>query len=239
MGLKEFFRRKSPLEKAGKDLMEPYAQSDVRRAAISTLFSLGTPESYTEVLKRFNYSSNGSIADEAEKLDLVDYCVDAGEPMIGPLKTHIQNEKALAFPIRALSQLVDRDDLLATINNSLQAKAPLDHRTSDAKRALVIAVGDYGNESQAEFLFPYLEDHSDDVQMQTIEALERLGAENSSQALSEVCCRDTHAARIQHRAARALIVLEVSVKKFYERFMPEVKSEFILGKKGVLVQRSR
>ena len=239
MGLKEFFRRKTPLEKASKDLMEPYAQSDVRRAAISTLFSLSTDESYAAVLKRFNYSANGSIADEAEKLDLVDYCVDAGEPIIAPLKIHIQNEKALAFPIRALSQLVDREELLETIIASLREKAPLDHRTSDAKRALVIAVGDYGEQAHAEALFPYLDDHSDDVQMQTIEALERLGSGNSAEALSTVCSRDTHAARIQHRAARALIALEVSVKKFYEGFMPEVKSEFILGKKGVLVQKSR
>jgi HEAT repeat protein len=239
MDIKEFFRRKSPLEKAVKDLMEPFAQSDVRRAAISTLFSMATAESYTEVLKRFNYSANGSIADEAEKLDLVDYCVGAGEDMIGPLKEHIKVEKALAFPIRALSQLVAREELLAVLVDSLTVKAPLDHRTSEAKRALVIAVGDYGNHDQDAVLFPYLDDHSDDVQMQTIEALERLCAPSSCTALAEVCSVDTHAARIQHRAARALMALGVPVKKQYERFMPEVKSEFILGKKGVLVQKSR
>jgi len=239
MDIKEFFRRKSPLEKAVKDLMEPFAQSDVRRAAISTLFSIATEESYAEVLKRFNYSANGSIADESEKLDLVDYCVDAGEDMVGPLTEHIKAEKALAFPIRALSQLVEREELLNILIESLNVKAPLDHRTSEAKRALVIAVGDYGSHDHDAVLFPYLDDHSDDVQMQTIEALERLGASTSCTALAEVCCVDTHAARIQHRAARALMALEVSVKKQYDRFMPEVKSEFILGKKGVLVQKTR
>jgi len=239
MGLKDLFRKKSPVEKASKDLMEPYAQSDVRRAAISALFTIGTPEAYESVLKRFNFSANGSIADESEKLDLVDYCVDAGDSIVPSLKKHISAEKALAFPIRALSQLVDKTELLDTIGQSLEAKAPLDHRTTEAKKALVTALGDYGNENQASILFPYLEDHNDDVQMQTIEALERLGFQVAGEALALVCCRDTHAARVQHRAAKALIKLEVSVKKHYPKFLDEVKSEFVLGKKGALVSKSR
>ena len=239
MGLKDLFRKKSPVEKASKDLMEPYAQSDVRRAAISALFTIGTDEAYESVLKRFNFSANGSIADESEKLDLVDYCVDAGDSIVPSLKKHIAEEKALAFPIRALSQLVDKEELLETIVQALTSKAPLDHRTTEAKKALVTALGDYGNEVQLAALFPYLEDHNDDVQMQTIEALERLGFDESGDALAKVCCRDTHAARVQHRAAKALIKLEVSVKKHYPNFMDEVKSEFILGKKGALVPKPR
>lgn len=239
MGLKELFRRKTPIEKATKDLMEPYAQSDVRRAAMSTLLSMATEESFQSVLRRFTFTANGHIADEAEKRDLVEYSVDIGDEMIAPLKKYIRTEKSLSFAIRALNRLVKREFLLAFLVEALQEKEPLDHRTTDAKRALVIALGDYGSESHAEVLFPYLEDHNDDVQMQVIEALERLAAKSSTEALANVCCHDIHAARIQHRAARALMEMELSVKKHYDRFLPDVKSEFVLGKKGCLVQKSQ
>jgi len=239
MSIKDFFRRKTPIEKATKDLMEPYAQSDVRRAAMSTLLSIGTDESFQSVLKRFTFSANGHIADEAEKRDLVEYCVSIGPAMINSLKQYIKTEKSLSFPIRALNHLVERETLLKFLVEALSEKEPLDHRSTEAKRALVIAIGDYGNDDHVECLFPYLEDHNDDVQMQTIEALERLGSKSSAEALASVCSRDVHAARIQHRAARALMDMELSVKKFYDRFLSDVKSEFILGKKGTLVQKNR
>lgn len=238
MALKDLLRRKSPVEKASKDLREAFAQPDVRRAAWATLLDIGTEEAYDELLRRFTFNANGNIADESEKRDLTADIVHVGEEMIGALKRYIAKEKALIFPIRAMSQLLSREDCLAFLIETLGHKEPLDHRSTEAKRALIIAIGDTGGPEHAAALVPYLEDHHDDVQTQAIEAIERLSTPETIEALAEVCCRDTHSGRVQTRAALALINLEYSAKKTYARFQPEVKSEFVLGKKGQLVRKS-
>jgi len=238
VSLKELFRRKSPVEKASKDLREPFAQPDVRRAAMATLIDIGTDEAYRELLKRFSYNSHGNIADESEKRDLVDEIVQIGEPMIVPLKGYIESEKTVTFPIRALGQIIDKPAVLEFLVATLATKEPLDHRSTDAKRALIIAIGDMGDKEHAPALIPYLGDHNDDVQMQTIDALERLANPDTAEALAGVCAADSHAARIQHRAAHALEKLEWPVKAQYDRFVPDVKAEFLLGKKGVLLRKS-
>ena len=237
MGLLDIFKPKSPLERAAKNIREGFAQPEVRREAMAKLFDIGTEEAFDALLTRFTYNSHGNIADESEKRDLVGQIVTAGEEMIPALHRYIETEKALSFPIRALAQIVSKQECLDFLARTLQAKEPLDHRTTEAKRALVTAIGDMGGEEQAPVLYPYLEDHNDDVQMQAVESIERLASEDSAAALAEVCCRDTHAARVQHRAALALLKLEFNVKPHYAKFAEDVKREFVLGKKGVLARK--
>ena len=239
MALMDLFKKKSPIEKALKDLREPYAQPEVRRGAMGALLEIGTPEAYDALMLRFTFNANGNIADEDEKRDLVKYIVDVGEDMIGPVKKFIETEKAVTFPIRALSQLVSKQGCVAFLVETLRGKEPLDHRSTDAKRALAIAIGDMGTPEDAMALLPYLEDHSDDVQITVVDALARLANPETATALAEVCCRDSHAARIQSRAAHVLMNAQWSVKAHWDRFRPEVKSEFLLGKKGVLTKKSR
>jgi hypothetical protein len=237
MGLLDIFKPKSPLERAAKNIREGFAQPEVRREAMAKLLDLGTEEAYDALLARFTYNSHGNIADESEKRDLVGQIVGVGEGMIPALHRYIEREKALSFAIRALSQIVSKEECLNFLTRTLQSKEPLDHRTTEAKRALVTVIGDMGSDEHAPVLYPYLEDHNDDVQMQTVESIERLASEESASALADVCCRDTHAARVQHRAALALLKLQFNVKPHYSKFADDVKREFALGKKGILARK--
>src|SRR5687768_9217397 len=103
MGLFDVLKRGSPIERAQKDLREPYAQPEVRRAAMGKLLELATEEAYSALLVRFTFNCHGHIADEAEKRDLVDELVKVGRPAIEPLRRFIEKEKAVQFPIRAIS----------------------------------------------------------------------------------------------------------------------------------------
>lgn len=237
VGLLDIVKRKSPVEKAAKAVREPYSQPEYRREAMEKLLAIGTEEAYDALLQRFTFNASGQIADEAEKRDLVEELVRIGQPTVLSLKKFIRGEKHVAFPIRALARILPRPELLAFLTETLHAYEPLDHRSTQAKATLIIAIADFGETDHATAVVPYLDDHHDDVQFQAIVALEKFKNSETRSALAGVCVADTHAARIQGRAAQALVELEWSVKDLFDRFSPEVKAEYLVGKKGNLVRK--
>ncbi len=227
---------KSPLEKAAKQVREPYAQPDYRRGAMEKLFEIGTDEAYAALLKRFTINANGQIADESEKRDLVERLVDMGETAVGPLKIFVSNEKkALSFPIQALGRILSKEQHEQFLTEVLQSYEPADHRSVNAKAALVAGLVELVPTERAQIFIPYVGDHDDDVQFQALEALEQLKPEGLNEVLIGVCGSDEHASRIQRRAAQALVNLEVELtKEAHAGFNAELKSEFVLNKKNKL-----
>lgn len=238
MGLLDMLKPKSPLEKAAKQVKEVYAQPDYRRQAMDKLFEIGTAEAYAALLQRFTINANGQIADESEKRDLVDQLASIGEPVLEPLKKFIRTEKAIAFPIRTLQKILGKDQALEFLLETLEAYEPLDHRSTQAKTTLIFSIGELADGEHAPRLAPYLGDHADDVQYQTIDALERLGNDAIAEDVAKVCCGEDHSGRVQRRAAEALVELGWNVKRWYEQMNEELRAEYILGKKGVLIKKA-
>lgn len=240
MGILDLLKRGTPIERAHKDLREPYAQPEVRRAAMGKLLEMASDEAYTALLVRFTFNCHGHIADESEKRDLVDELVKVGRPAVEPLRKFIEKEKAVQFPIRAVSRICEKAETLSIVVGALQKLEPSDHRTVEQKRGLIDAVGELGSDAEALAVVQYLKDHSDDVQAHAIEALERLKNPATYGPLAAVCSSDEHSARIQRRAAQAIETLEAPVsKEVYDKFPAELKGEYNLDKKGVLVKKAR
>jgi hypothetical protein len=237
VGILDLVKRKSPIEKAQKALCEPFSQPEYRRTAMEKLLEIGTEEAYDAVLKRFTINASGQIADEDEKSDLVEELVKVGKPAVPSIKRFIKSEKQVSFPIRALSRIVDREELMSFLIESLRAFEPLDHRSTQAKTTLIMGIADFGGPEHAEAVTPYLNDHHDDVQFQAIVALEKFKKPETRPAMCEVLASETHSARIQRRTAQALVDLEWSVKDYYDRMSSDLKSEYLLGKKGYLIKR--
>ena len=239
MGVFDVFKRQNPIERAVKDLREPFAQPEVRRAAMGTLLEIATDEAYYGLLVRFTFNASGHIADESEKRDLMQELVKVGRPAVDPLKRFIEKEKAISFPLRTLAQIMDREEALDFMTTALKKLEPLDHRTTEQKKALIVAIADLGKPEQAPVVVPYLKDHNDDVQAQAVETLEKLKNVETYSALVEVCVGDAHAARIQRRAAQVLEALEIPLKAEFEKFNGELRSEYLLTKKGTLAKKSK
>lgn len=234
----DFLKPKSAIEKASKQLREPYAQPDYRQGAMDKLFEIGTEDAYRELLKRFTFNANGAIADESEKRTLVDRLVEVGDSTVAPLKDYIRTEKAITFPIQALQRILPKDDCDAFLTEALQSLEPQDHRSSQAKVTLMVALAETLPRHRATVFVPYLDDHSDDVQFQAIEALERLAEPDTKAELIRVCLGEQlHAPRIKRRAAKALSELGFVVKDKYEAFDSELKGEWGLDRKGVLTKK--
>ena len=238
MGILDFIKPKSALEKAAKQVREEYAQPEYRRGAMEKLLDMGTPEAYNALLRRFTVNANGQIADEQEKKDLVDELERAGEKAIDSIEQFIKTEtKALTFPIQALIRIRDKTEARDFLLSVLQQYEPLDHRTGLAKVALVDALGTLLEPERASVLFPYLDDHHDDVQASVIEVLEHLAPEGTSEVLCRLCGSELHSGRVKRHSAQTLAKLSLSVRSHYEAFDSELKEQFILGKKGQLVSR--
>ena len=239
MGLIDFLKPKSALEKAAAQVREPYSQPEYRRGGMDKLFEIGTDEAYRALLKRFTISAHGQIADEAEKRDLVDQLAQVGEPVLPALKDFVQTEKKfLSFPVRAVIKIMGKEASIEFLKATLQQYEPLDHRSVQAKTTLIITLGEMVEPEASPLFVPYLEDHDDDVQFQAIVALERLANEGVARdALAAVCATDLHSARVKRRAAQALLDLGWTVKERYAGFDAELKDEFLLGKKGQLVKK--
>ncbi|MBI4815635.1 MAG: HEAT repeat domain-containing protein [Deltaproteobacteria bacterium] len=230
-------KKKTPVEKAKKDLTEPYAQPDVRRAAMNKLIELGTEEAYDALLKRFTFNSNGHIADEEEKRDLVEELHRIGAAVVPALKRFILSEKQVGFGITSLSRILSKEEVTQFLVDALKQREPLDHRSTEAKRAFILALADRLSADQANVFVPYLDDHHDDVQYQAVEALERMKSPTTAMALAAVCKGESHSPRIQRRAALVLATLEWPATDF-EAWSSELKDEYILGRKGAPVKKS-
>ena len=238
VGILDFIKPKSALEKAAKQVKEEYAQPDYRRGAMDKLLELGTPEAYAALLERFTVKANGQIADEQEKKELVEELVKLGDRAIPPLETFLaEKKKSLTFPLRAYVRIRGRDAATEDLLGFLKARDPLDHRSTEAKVALIDALADLLDPPQVSELYPYLDDHHDDVQAAVIEVVERLKPSDAAEPLAAVCGSDIHSGRTKRRAAQALVSLELPVRAHFEGFDAELKSAYVLGKKGQLVAR--
>lgn len=238
MGLFDFLKPKSALEKAAQQVKEAYAQPDYRRGAMDKLFEIGSEEAYWALLQRFTYNANGQIADESEKNDLVARLVEHGEQALPVLQRFIKTEKKLDYPIQALLGIMGKEEGLTFLTEALQQYEPLDHRSTLAKTTLVLSLAELVDPEQAEIFVPYLADHHDDVQFQSIVAIERCANPDTAEALMALCAAGEFSPRVQRRAAQALVKLAWPVKQAYEGFDPELKSEYQLTKKGLLEKKA-
>jgi HEAT repeat protein len=238
MGLLDLVQRKTPVERAKKQLLEPYAQPEVRRGAVDKLFDIGTPEAYGALVQRFTFSANGQISDEAEKRELLERLTLVGAPVVAPLKAFVRGGKSITFALRALLEILDPQEGLAFCLETLESHPAGDHRTSQAKMALVTTIADVGNADSAVRLLPYLHDHADDVQFQTVLALEQIGDERICKGVCDVCTSDLHASRVLRRAAELLAKKEWVVRDDFPRFVDELRETYGVSKTGHLVPRS-
>lgn len=228
------------IEKLVLRVKERYAQPEYRREAMDKLLAWGTPESYAALLGRFTVVVQSPHWDEEEKRWLVDELATRGEPARTALKLFLTRDDHVAFAAKALRQLspsvdVWIDDLVAV----LQARAPGDHRTTQGKAELINTLVDAKAQSAVKVIVHYLADHADDVQMATLDGLDKLFAAANdddkatvSEALRAMIVDDGRSARVLRQAAAVMANHQMTVDPA-KPLAPAVAEDFIV-KDGVL-----
>lgn len=199
------------IEKQMQKVKERYSQPELRRAAMEKLLQWGTPEALDAVLQRFAVVVQSPHWDEEEKRWLVDELAERGAPAKEALSRFLRKENNIAFAAKALSRLVDKDEYVVELVKALKARSTEDYRTVQAKQELVAAIGEHGDASALEAIIPYLDDHGDDVQCQTIDMVEKRTYEPAYPRLVEMVTEDHHSARVLRQAASAISRLHIPI----------------------------
>lgn len=220
---------------------EVYAQPEYRREAMDKLLTFGTPEALAGVLMRFTVVVQSPHWDEEEKRWLVDELATRGEPAKQALTVFLGKDDHVAFAAKALRRLSpSTESWVGDLVTALQRRPPDDHRTSQGKAELINQLRDAEAKGVLPAIFPYLNDHADDVQMAGLDAVEKLHGQASdddkaaaSDALRAVIADDTRSARVLRQAAGTMAALKVAVDPT-KPLVAAVAEDFAV-KDGVLV----
>ncbi|MFZ9887249.1 MAG: HEAT repeat domain-containing protein [Myxococcota bacterium] len=199
------------IDKQVARVKERYSQPEYRRTAMERLLSWGTPEAIEGLLARFTVVVQSPHWDEEEKRWLVEELVEKGPVAKEALVRFLSRENHIAFAAQALRQLTAADEYVALLAKALGARSPDDYRSAQGKQELVACLAEAGASTAGEFLVPYLDDHADDVQCATIDAVEALRAEPGFERLRRMVTEEAHSARVLRHAAGAMSRLEIHV----------------------------
>lgn len=162
------------IDKSGKLAANAFAQPDVRMREMQRLLKDGSPAALAALLQRFGVNAQGHIADEEEKRWLCDALVELGQPAVAPCLAYLREENRLSHALETLVRIEGPDKAAAAFVAILREIGPSDHRRQEAKRELVLALGDFvGRADVREVLCDHLRDHSDDVRVHALDQLDR------------------------------------------------------------------
>jgi|MudIll2142460700_1097286.scaffolds.fasta_scaffold02796_5 hypothetical protein len=118
------FSKEKSLEKTIAKATNKLAQQVDRWAALESLKKAGTEEALFGLCKRFGITSMKGIEDEQEKDWVVDTLVAKGKDSFGPLVRYMKNAEQLAFPLKVLERIADREKVLEVADELFKSEPP-------------------------------------------------------------------------------------------------------------------
>jgi len=209
---------KKAIEKATKSLTNPYTQPDIRQEQVDKLLKDKSAAAIDGLLMRFTVMASQGIIDEQEKQALVDSLVHLGTITLEPIQRYLRKETNLTYAFLILKRILTPEQCQQELLALCQAYPPLDYRSDQQKRQLLLALKETATESVVNSILPYLQDHSDEVRYSAIELIhtflknnERSTVQNNAQAaLYELITTEETSARIAQKAADTLAQLGFS-----------------------------
>lgn len=233
----DFFKRKGPspkqIARAVRRLTESHGEEAPRIEAAQKLVEWGTPESLFGLTKRFTMSSRVITQDVEEKRMVVAMLVDQGEAAVEPLLQYMKTYDQIDWPMQALAQIVDQEDLRSHLQNIIQTVAESEFSPPEHRVSLIRAAHGYVTAEMAPMLEGFLEDADDDVRLAALEALTELG-EPVRETLLETFLRNQDRPRIRQRIAEIFAERRWAVKGFRPKIEASLPSGFRLNAKGVV-----
>ena len=205
------------IEKLVVRVKERYAQPEYRREAMERLLGWGTLESISGALTRFTVVAQSPHWDEEEKRWLVDELAGHGEPARAALKRFLAKENHVAFAAKALQKMVEKDSYVDDLIAALKARPPADHRSTQGKAELIACLVAANDARAAEALLPYVDDHGDDVQCATVDAIEKMWPtiaafhEHALKRMQMVVADDARSARVLRHTAAAMNRMQLAI----------------------------
>jgi HEAT repeat protein len=216
MGLFDFFKGKSeskgaaPSKKGEREIARlaklvstKLSQNYDRQEAIEELGRIGTPQSVTALLKRFDWTMEPSITDQEEKESTVRGVVAAGEAAIQPIRQYCRKAESLTWPLRTLRDIVEPDHFAEELLSVLDLFDTEYVRNSEPKIQLINMLEEFHTEDVRIAVEPFITDASEPVRFAAVTTVFAVGMRESVPALI-AGLEEEESLRIRNRIAQRL-----------------------------------
>lgn len=243
MGLFDVFSTQSKLKRLGKRVTEKFGPPENRLKAIEVLAGMGTPEALAVLLMRFTISSDLRITDAEEKERVFQCLVDASDLAIGPLKEFLRQRDQVAWPLKALSELLTPDEVLSLVLEELQRLSAEYTRDPEKRVQLIGWLLEHHPEADPRVppaLLGFLGDMSDDVKLAVSRGLAQHPFEEAREPLLAALVDPEQSARVRQELLATLAQLGVGVQGYREKveaIAAETGGQYLVDKSGVIKKR--
>lgn len=168
------FSKEKSLQKTIEKATNKLAQQPDRWGALEKLKDDGSDDALLGLCKRFSVTSMKGVEDEQEKHWVVDSLVGKGEAALPPLVRYMKNAEQLAFPLRVLERIADRDKVLAVADELFASETPGYVRMPDRRIDLLRWFADWKPATDDEVVTrftPYVTDFDENVRFSAIDGL--------------------------------------------------------------------
>jgi hypothetical protein len=191
---------------------EIYAQPEYRRMAMEKLLSWGDNESLEGLLERFSVVVQSPHWDEDEKKWLKEEIIKLGKPVLPILKDWVLRKNEINHVVSAYRAIVhDDQEYKALLIEALKERPPSDHRTIQGKQEIIALLAELKDNNLTDIFLPYLDDHSDDVQAATIDAVQAINNDKIKDRLISMLTSDTYSPRILRKVASVICQQKILV----------------------------
>jgi hypothetical protein len=168
------FSKEKSLEKTIAKATNKLAQQVDRWGALEKLKETGTDEALFGLCKRFGVTSMKGVEDEQEKSWVVDTLVAKGKDALNPLTRYMKNAEQLAFPLKVLERIADRDKVIEVANDLFKSEPPGYVRIPERRIDLLRWFSEWKPATDDEViahLTPYISDFDENSRFAAIDGL--------------------------------------------------------------------
>jgi HEAT repeat protein len=237
----DFLRRGDPspkqIQKTVKRLTEPGGEEGPRIEAAERLLEWGTPDSLFALLKRFTISSKAISQDIEEKQMVVRMLVEKGSDAVEPILRFLRNHHQVEWPVRALAEILPKEELASRLAEVLEQVALQSAFTSPEHRSsLIRSLHGHVTPAITDVVRRLLFDDDDDVRIAAVEAIAETG-EEMREPLLETFLEASDRPRIRIRIAEIFSEREWPVKGYRPKVEEALPEGFSINSKGLIRRR--
>lgn len=239
MALFGLFGKKDPALEAKrlqKAATQKFGPPENRQKALEELRDLNVPEAWAALLQRFTLRVEPGITDDEEKAFVCQALVDAGAPVVPVIKQFLEKHENVSWPLKALGQLVPKEEVVEAILVALEKEGPDYTRDPEKKITLVRSLEDHHDPKIAPRLVPFFEDPSEDVRFSAVAAATRTPTEEVREPLVTALLKSAEekSDRMRRSCAEGLARMGLAVKDRREAVAAALPAGFTLDKDGVV-----
>ena len=180
-----------------------FSQNYDRQEAIDELCRLGTAESASALLKRFDWMLDPSITDQEEKETCVKGLVAAGDSALAPIRTYCKKAESLNWPLKALREIAKGDRFVEEVLSLLDQFDTEYVRNVEQKLQLLKELADHPSEEVRIAVEPFVGDMSEPVRFQAVTTVFAMNdAESVSSLVEQLTAEES--LRVRNRIAQGL-----------------------------------